>query len=133
MKREPLAFKLFQCLPGGSSRPLSTYIIAFLSSRDLALCYIEGGLILARTYLVWSLLHTGITLILSQGVRSCAKSEILSQPEDSGIPESLSLSSLPYMMSRRESSSQIKGRRRGRTGRTKRKSKGEGRKVCYIV
>ena len=51
MRRELLAFKLFQCLSGGSSPPLSTFIIAFLSSLDLALCYIEGGLILARTHL----------------------------------------------------------------------------------
>ena len=132
MRRELLAFKLFHCLPDGASSLVSTFIIAFLSSPDLALCYIEGGLILARTHLVLSLLHTGITLLLFQGVRNCAKSEILSQPEDPGIPESLSLSSLPSMMSRRESSSQIKGRR-SRKGRTKRKRKGKGRKVCYIV
>ena len=51
MRRELLAFKLFQCLSDGSSPPLSTFIIAFLSSLDSALCYIGGGLILARTHL----------------------------------------------------------------------------------
>lgn len=131
MRRELVAFKLFHCLPDGASSPVSTFIIAFLSSLDLALCYIEGGLILARTHLVLPLLHTGITLLF-QGVRSCAKSEILSQPEDPGIPESLSLSSLPSMMSRRESSSQIKGRR-SRKGRTKRKGRGrEGKFVTLF-